>query len=544
MSKLKSMMAPVDSAGAGLIPLIRSMDGLVGYWPLDDPSGSAIRCINPALAVGRNVVVNGDMETGTPPDNWSTPGDGTLSSEAVIVHGGSVSLKYEKGSTAGIADRSWSHTLTNLRVSGSYTLTAWVYIPSTSGASVVQMLCGTAVAGGFVAESDSTTDTDAWTELTFTFVATAATMYIVFINSVADSTGDITYTDDVTLTQLNIAASTAFPGAELITDGDMEAVGVGDWSVGLSATLTKETTDPYEGTQNLRVAYNGTANPYAYQSILTSGEWYQITGVARGDGTVAPRIVSGSNLDETLLTSTAWQLFSFKWIADSAVLALRIVASAAGYAEFDIISVRKINPMTGEVTGSTIYQPATSKLLYSHLLDGVNDVDDVWSPELNSAWNPLAGTMLIFAKVADAGVWTDSTTRIATMIKADSLNFIDMFRSTVDNTIQFNFRANSVIETVATTDLGGSLDWFMLAMTWDVSADEMKAYVNGAQVGSTQSGLGTWVLNLDDQTNVIGAASVLASSVWDGWLAHYAIWNRALSLAEIQRICRAGGIST
>lgn len=50
--------------------------------------------------------------------------------------------------------------------------------------------------------------------------------------------------------------------APLLKDGDMEASGFDDWVQGGSPTLTKETTDPVEGTQYAKIAYNGTIEPY------------------------------------------------------------------------------------------------------------------------------------------------------------------------------------------------------------------------------------------------------------------------------------------
>jgi len=198
------------------------------------------------------------------------------------------------------------------------------------------------IRGDSAAQDDlwvGTTSTD-WQEIFVAFESTTSTAVWLLARCVG--AGQYCEFDDMCVTRINPYAVTPVDGSELLADGDMEAVGVGDWSAGLSATLTKETTDPYEGAQCLRVAYNGTANPYAYQSILTAGERYRITGAARGDGVVAPRIISGSNLDETLLASTDWQLFSFTWVADNAVLGLRIVAAAAGYAEFDDVSVVQI----------------------------------------------------------------------------------------------------------------------------------------------------------------------------------------------------------
>jgi len=131
--------------------------------------------------------------------------------------------------------------------------------------------------------------------------------------------------------------------AEFLVDGNMEKTGVADWLVGNSATLTKQTTNPYQGLQVLRVAYNGVNSPFAYQQPLTVGLDYRLTGVARGDGTYYPTITDGPLL-WLGTTSTSWQKIDVTFTASGTDLKLFSNASAAGFAEFDAISLSEALP--------------------------------------------------------------------------------------------------------------------------------------------------------------------------------------------------------
>jgi hypothetical protein len=132
-------------------------------------------------------------------------------------------------------------------------------------------------------------------------------------------------------------------GAELFVDGDMENAGVGDWTPLNSPTLTKEVGDPHGGTQSLRIAYNGTSFPAARQIILTASKIYRFTGWAKGDGTYTPYIRDGGG--STLWTgtsSTSWQEFDLVYVAGSNDPRLYSNASAAGYCEFDDVSIKEV----------------------------------------------------------------------------------------------------------------------------------------------------------------------------------------------------------
>ncbi len=140
-------------------------------------------------------------------------------------------------------------------------------------------------------------------------------------------------------------ADTVNQEVEILVDGDMENAGVGDWNVGNVATLTKETGAVDDGTQVLRVAYNSSNTPYAYQILFTPGKTYRVTGWARGDGTYAPFMQDGAvSLQWVGTNSTSWQYFDVTGTAGHAWFQLLSTATGAGFAEFDDIMVTLYTP--------------------------------------------------------------------------------------------------------------------------------------------------------------------------------------------------------
>ena len=127
-------------------------------------------------------------------------------------------------------------------------------------------------------------------------------------------------------------------GAELLVDGDMEAVGVAAWTA-VGGALTKTVVTPYQGLQVLR--NTGVAGDIARQTVLTIGTMYYVTGRTRSDGTSVPRVLETAGAVWTGTTSTAWQPINTAFVATGATLDFEISAGA-GYAEFDICSVVEV----------------------------------------------------------------------------------------------------------------------------------------------------------------------------------------------------------
>jgi hypothetical protein len=137
-------------------------------------------------------------------------------------------------------------------------------------------------------------------------------------------------------------------GSEVIDDGDMEAAGTSEWSAWNNAILTKETGAAPEGggVQILRVAYDDTSNPKAYQTDLVASTVYEIEGWARGDGTAAPAVAVNFVDEWSGTTSTDWQYFRFVVTAGGTELALRAVTTSSSYAEFAWVEVREVSDRT------------------------------------------------------------------------------------------------------------------------------------------------------------------------------------------------------
>ena len=93
-------------------------------------------------------------------------------------------------------------------------------------------------------------------------------------------------------------------GPNIVVDGDMEAVGIGAWSV-LNSTVTKV----LDGANRiLQIEGIGSPNSAAYQTILTGGLSYRISGRLRSDGVYKPWVettLGSKDVFEATL-STSW----------------------------------------------------------------------------------------------------------------------------------------------------------------------------------------------------------------------------------------------
>jgi len=216
-------------------------------------------------------------------------------------------------------------SLTDLRVTdnsmsyGTTTLPAWggtVYLYS-DGFS-------TAEVDNFFIDLDAAGGTGGTLNIGGTNAAPSAAA-ITAINNLIGKSWDLTFT----------------VGAELLADGDMEAVGTAAWSAGLGATLSKQGS-AHGGAQCLRVLGNVSCS--AYQTILTVGKIYRVAGWARGDGTAAPAVVHPGSPQLWIGTSsTIWQEFDVVFTATGTLMQFEKYSGAgATYIEFDDVSVKEL----------------------------------------------------------------------------------------------------------------------------------------------------------------------------------------------------------
>ena len=144
------------------------------------------------------------------------------------------------------------------------------------------------------------------------------------------------------------------------------------------------------------------------------------------------------------------------------------------------------------------------------------------------------GSLNIFAKVDSGAEWTDGAKEAITTISADTTqNYINLNTSTVNNRMDMLAEANNV--TQSRTILGlTTTDWMRWTLTWSLTNDRFRVYLEGIQQGVDLIGLGTWVGALINNNTVYGAIRIAAAvQLWKGSLAHPALWKVELSPTEV-----------
>jgi len=82
-------------------------------------------------------------------------------------------------------------------------------------------------------------------------------------------------------------------------------------------------------------------------------------------------------------------------------------------------------------------------------------------------------------------------------------------------------------------DSGSPTGWTHIASTYSDTDDEFKAYINGVQVGTTETSLGTFSGNLASTTTVIGAYNTSSSTPWLGKIDDVKVYDYARNPSQI-----------
>lgn len=188
----------------------------------------------------------------------------------------------------------------------------------------------------------------------------------------------------------------------------------------------------------------------------------------------------------------------------------------------------------GAYTGVTLERPGIGDGYTCALFDGINDYTDIYSATFAAALNGAEGSLAIWLKAYNAGVWTDGLLRVFVLLRVDANNYIRLNKSVGNNQCDGIYRAGGVTKQRA-IPTGGTLDYLLLLLTWSVSAGptgEVRAYLNGAQVGAALTNLGAWAGALDVDRTLIGANDKTPLLVAYGDLGHCLVWDRPLTPAE------------
>jgi len=185
----------------------------------------------------------------------------------------------------------------------------------------------------------------------------------------------------------------------------------------------------------------------------------------------------------------------------------------------------------GAYTGVTLGQTGIGDGRTCPLYDGANDYTNIYSAGLAAALNPAELTLSAWFNPANVGVWTDGVARDLAFLSADANNIIDLRKGATNNLLGCRYIAGGVSKTIFPAY--SAVGWAKIDMTVSVAANQLKLFINGAQVGTTQTGLGTWAGALADTRAAIGCSVITPVEAWSGNLAHVALWSKALTAAEI-----------
>ena len=179
-------------------------------------------------------------------------------------------------------------------------------------------------------------------------------------------------------------------------------------------------------------------------------------------------------------------------------------------------NIGKINSITAPVSWSNTY---------SIDLDGTNDY--MTADGIFNDISVSAGTVSMWIKL-------DSTSINGVLIKADvdTNNQLGMAYLNSTTKMRFQYKAggtNTKIDHSVSIENDGN--WHHVVVTWDTSADQLKGYIDGSQVGSTVTGLGTWSGTINAFR--VGANSIADNSYVNGHIDQVAIFTSVVSASTL-----------
>ena len=221
-------------------------------------------------------------------------------------------------------------------------------------------------------------------------------------------------------------------------------------------------------------------------------------------------------------------------------------ANAGRYGIYDITNGVYIVPLTS--TGITAEVWGMVPVQYTVPAGCVSVRVEYWCPPVNGGvcyfdagevrgmdgFLGDEGTLLAWAKVSAAGVWTDGENRYIVHLKVDNDNYICIKKDDVNNKLQFDYMAGGVLETYSET-LISETGWIEVGMTWSKSEDAVKYYYSGL-LKQTDTALGVWTGDLLNLTATVGAANITPASVWLGDVGPVPLWNRELTADQIESL--------
>lgn len=226
-------------------------------------------------------------------------------------------------------------------------------------------------------------------------------------------------------------------------------------------------------------------------------------------------------------------------ITNSAVVcAFRLRPLPSGSAE-ELTSVNNLNGTYANLTWPFSNHSVAG--LHAPLLNGTSSTIDLYTAALNTAMSKTECSISVWAKVASASVWTDSTKRVVLHLGADANNFFEISRTTSDDQLKAEYKAGGTSKNVTISSLSDGespVTWFHLGVSASATSDALNFYVNGV-AGTAASSLGSWSGNLNSDLSLLGSSALGSpADVWSGGISDLIIYSEILTDAEMLALSR------
>lgn len=150
------------------------------------------------------------------------------------------------------------------------------------------------------------------------------------------------------------------------------------------------------------------------------------------------------------------------------------------------------------------------------------------------------GTICLFFAAAN---WTATNGRVFSFTKTAGANAVYVTQNNTNDRLEYTYYAGSTAKVTSEASGQTSTVFRHVAITWDITAGangELKAYINGAQVGTTQTALGTWsATDLASSLVNLGADASTPTALLAGSYARLAGYPVALTAAQLATLAAA-----
>lgn len=165
--------------------------------------------------------------------------------------------------------------------------------------------------------------------------------------------------------------------------------------------------------------------------------------------------------------------------------------------------------------------------------DGANDFIDVYSNTFRDAVTETQCTVVGWARVSGAGVWTDGQFRCMFDFRVDGNNAIGFRKDNANDQMLFYYFAGAAFRS-KTINPYSNTNWFHFACVGDdAGSNELTLFLDGVEQVPSVINTGAWVGAFQPTTTTIGSYQTTPQREWSGQLAHLAWFNGRLSDATI-----------